>query len=188
VVRKFCSVQLHNLYSPLNVLRVTKIKEGETCRGRRKLRRCTRSIKVHYTRSRVRHPVVARVIKLQDKNLVRNNWQMCLFSVLFDHITTYFGLYMLPSSGDFRDKIFNKKSLLVTTYPLSRMSYNTNTTESYHNVSHTEKIPTVLSLIFTLIILAILLFSNFKIRPRQLCLLYANRLNGSVVTSSDLYF
>jgi hypothetical protein len=33
--------------------------------------------------SRSMHPA-ARVIKPQDKTLVRNNWQMCLFSVLFD--------------------------------------------------------------------------------------------------------
>jgi hypothetical protein len=41
-------------------------------------------------------------IKLQDKTPVRNNWQMCLLSVLIDHITC-FGFYMWPSSGDFRD-------------------------------------------------------------------------------------
>jgi hypothetical protein len=49
--------------------------------------------------SRGVHPV-ARVIKLQDKTPVRNIWQMCLLSVLIDHITTCFSLYMWPSSGN----------------------------------------------------------------------------------------
>jgi hypothetical protein len=57
--------------------------------------------------SRGMHPV-ARVIKLQHKTLIRNNRQMCLFSVLLDHITTCFGLYMWPSSGDFRDIKYKK--------------------------------------------------------------------------------
>jgi hypothetical protein len=45
---------------------------------------------------------VARVIKPQDKTLSQQLTN-AFISVLFDHITTCFGLYMWPSSGDFCD-------------------------------------------------------------------------------------